>query len=217
MKYPRNYFRYPLYLALVVGYLHAFAGSYEDFFIAIKRDHRNTVEALLERGFDPNTLDETGQPGVVIALQNESFAVADALVDSARLDIEAASPAGETALMMASLRGQTSMVERLLARGAQVNRPGWSPLHYAAIGTDDHILRLLLKQGATIDARSPNGTTPLMMAAQYGPWSCVDALLSAGADIALTNDLGLSVIDFAIRGGRDGMAASLERRKGRSR
>jgi ankyrin repeat protein len=209
MTYRRNYFRFVAYLFVIVCFSPAVAGSYGDFFTAIKRDHRHTVEALLKEGFDPNTVDETGQPGIIAALLNESYEAADALAASDGLQLEAANRSGETALMMASLRGQTALVQRLLQRGAAVNRPGWSPLHYAATAPDEAPMKLLLAHGAAVDARSPNGTTPLMMAADYGPSLCVDLLLAAGARVDMKNDLGLTAIDFARQRGRDRLADRL--------
>ncbi|MBY0468658.1 MAG: ankyrin repeat domain-containing protein [Burkholderiaceae bacterium] len=188
------------------------AGSYDDFLTAIKRDHRHTIEALLQRGFDPNSVDETGQPGIIAALLNESYEVADALASSDRLQLEAVNQSGETALMMASLRGQVALVQRLLQRGAAVNRPGWSPLHYAAAAPDDAPMKLLLARGAAVDARAPNGTTPLMLAADSGSSACVDLLLAAGARADLKNDLGLTAADVARQRGRDRLADQLGRR-----
>ena len=68
---------------------------------------------------------------------------------------------------------------------------------------------VLLARGARVDARSPNGTTPLMMAAQYGPEDSVSALLKQGADVRLRNDLNLGPADFAQRGAREALAARL--------
>jgi uncharacterized protein len=72
----------------------------------------------------------------------------------------------------------------------------------------------LLDQNAYIDAESPNGTTPLMMAAHYGTPEAVKLLLEAGADPSLKNQLGLTAIDFANRASRedsaDLIAASLK-------
>jgi ankyrin repeat protein len=65
----------------------------------------------------------------------------------------------------------------------------------------------LLENYAYIDAQSPNGSTPLMMAAQYGTEATVKLLLEAGADPMLRNDLGLSAIDFAQRAERADSAA----------
>jgi len=115
--------------------------------------------------------------------------------------------------MMASLRGQLALIEQLLARGASVNRPGWSALHYSATAPDEGPMKILLAKGAAVNAESPNRTTPLMMAAQYGPSACVDLLLAAGADPSRRNDLGLTAADFASRAGRDSLAEKLQQRR----
>jgi hypothetical protein len=36
------------------------AGAYEDFFKAVKSDNVRTIQALLQRGFDPNTVNPEG-------------------------------------------------------------------------------------------------------------------------------------------------------------
>ena len=61
---------------------------------------------------------------------------------------------------------------------------------------------MLLEESAYIDAESPNGTTPLMMAARYGNGKAVQLLINEGADLHLKNHLGLSAIDFAVTGQR---------------
>jgi ankyrin repeat protein len=67
-------------------------------------------------------------------------------------------------------------------------------------------MELLLDEHAYIDAASPNGTTPLMMAAHYGTPAAVKLLLDGGADPALKNEQGLSAIDFAQRASRSDVA-----------
>jgi hypothetical protein len=63
-------------------------------------------------------------------------------------------------------------------------------------------MRLLLEHHAFVDAESPNGTTPLMMAAQYGTGDAVRLLLEAGAQALQANKQGLSALDFAQRASR---------------
>ena len=53
-----------LALVLVAVTATAQAGSYEDFFTAIRRDDGAAISALLRRGFDPNTRDPKGQVGL---------------------------------------------------------------------------------------------------------------------------------------------------------
>jgi ankyrin repeat protein len=67
----------------------------------------------------------------------------------------------------------------------------------------------LLQKGATVDAESPNGTTPLMMAAGYGSDVVVDMLLKRGADRTRKNQQGLDAAAFAKKAGRDGLAQRL--------
>ena len=67
-------------------------------------------------------------------------------------------------------------------------------------------MRWLLDNHACIDASSPNGTTPLMMAAMYGTNDGVQLLLEAGADPQIKNDKGLNAVDFAKQIQRDAAA-----------
>lgn len=178
------------------------AGSYEDFFVAIQRDDPGAVQALLRRGFDPNTADAKGTPGLSVALQADALRVAALLIQTPATDVNRRNAHQETPLMFAALRGQPDMVRALLARDAEINHPGWTPLHYAASGTSNYqpeIIALLLEESAYIDAASPNGSTPLMMAAMYGSTEAVQMLLDAGADPVVKNALGLTAIDFATR------------------
>ena len=195
--------------ALALG---AQAGSFDDFFTAIRRDDGAAITALLRRGFDPNTRDANGQIGLVLALQLGSLQAAQPLLAARNLDVQAKNRAGETALMMAALKGHTAAVQALLARDADVNQTGWTPLHYAASGPQagqTAVIALLLEHHAYIDAASPNGTTPLMMAAQYGAAESVQRLLDEGADPSLKNQLGLTAVDFALRTQRTEVAEKI--------
>ena len=180
----------------------ASAGSFDDFFIAIKNDNAVAVADLLKRGFDPNTRDAKGQPGLTVAMQERSLKAARALLEHPSIDVNAVNAAGESALMMAALKGELGGAELLLGRGAAVSLPGWSPIHYAATGPEPQLVRLLLDRGADIDAASPNGTTPLMMAAMYGTPEAVKLLIDEGADVQLKNVQGLTALQFAQRASR---------------
>jgi len=127
----------------------------------------------------------------------------------AAIDVNALNQADESALMLAALRSDLTSSQRLIERGAMVNRSGWSALHYAASGSDARIVALLLDRGADIDAGSPNRSTPLMMAARYGSEACVSLLLARGADARRRNELDLGAADFARLAGRDALARHL--------
>ncbi|MGV3492827.1 MAG: ankyrin repeat domain-containing protein [Ramlibacter sp.] len=198
----KHYIKFAFYLLVLIGLSAARAGSYEDWFVAVKRDDPKAIVELLQRGFDPNALDPSGRPALFIALQEGAVKVADVLVDFPKTNVEWRSPKDESPLMMASLKGHTALVRKLIARDAHVNKPGWAPLHYAATGGHLEIMRILLEEHAFIDAESPNRTTPLMMAAHYGSTAAVKLLLEEGADATMRNELGLSAVEFAQRGNR---------------
>lgn len=198
----RKYIKFVVYLLLAYCFSLASAGAYEDWFQAVKQDDARTIQALLQRGFDANALDPKGVPGLYTALQDGSLKVAEVLVQWPKTNVEWRTPSDESPLMMAALKGHTELVGKLIARGADVNKPGWAPLHYAATNGHLKIMELLLEEHAFIDAQSPNGTTPLMMAAHYGTPAAVKLLLDAGADTQMKNELGLTAIDFAQRGNR---------------
>jgi ankyrin repeat protein len=202
--------RFVFHLVFIIGFSSSNAGSYEDFFIAIQRDDARAVDRLLARGFDPNTRSPKGQPGLTLALQQQSLAVADRIAGHPALEVDARNEAGESALMMAALKGDLAWVQRLLGRGATVQHDGWSPILYAATGPETKTVALLLDRGAALDALAPNRTTPLMMAARYGPESSVDLLLARGANPKLRNDHGMTAADFARAGGRESLAARLD-------
>jgi len=183
----------------------AWASSYDDFFVAVKRDDVSAIRQLVQRGFDLNTRSPEGDHALYLALCDQATQVADYLVAQPGVDVEARSAKDESPLMMAAIKGQLELARRLIARNAEVNKPGWAPLHYAASDPGENstaMVRLLLEHHAYIDAESPNKTTPLMMAAHYGTPGVVKLLLEEGADPLIKNQLGLTAIDFAHRSGR---------------
>lgn len=179
------------------------ASSYEDFFKAIQLDRPSTVQNLLRRGFDPNTVAPDGVPALMKALQEQSFEVALVLANDPQIRPDVRNARDESPLMLAALRGQEALVVKLVSLGAAVNKKGWTPLHYAATGGHARVAAFLIGAHADLNAESPNGTTPLMMAAMYGNAETVKLLLESGAQVQLLNVHGLSAEDFAMRAGRD--------------
>jgi ankyrin repeat protein len=199
-----------LFLGAAIAFSAARAGSYEDFFTAIQRDNGAVVTELLNRGFDPDSVDGSGQPALIVAVKLQSMRAVQALLQHPGLNMEAANAAGETALMLAALKGDLATSRLLLDRGAKVDRAGWSPIHYAATGPEPKVVALLLDRGAPVNAASPNGSTPLMMAARYGAAESAPLLLDRGADPKRKNALGLQAGDFARLGGREALALKLD-------
>ena len=197
-----KYFKYFIYLYVFIGFSLSNAGSYEDFFKAIQFDRAEVIQKLLARGFDPNSPNEKGIPALMLASQSGATNCALVLAKHPDTKIEFANSLGETPLMMAAINNQLELAQKLIERGADVNRKGWTPLHYAATRGHREMMRLLLDNDAYIDSESDNGTTPLMVAAYAGTPLAVKLLLEAGADPTLVNQGNASALDLALTADR---------------
>lgn len=207
----RIYFKFLVYVAVSVATFGVRADSYDEFFVAVIRDDAGGLKRLLAKGMDPNSRDPKGVPALSLAIRRESPRVFEVLLAHPATDVNALNAAGESALMLAAIAGDEDACRKLLARGANVEQPGWTAMHYAASGPSTEIVRLLLSKGASVDPQAPNGTTPLMLAAQHAPEATVDLLLERGADPRKRNRRGLQAIDFAELGGRDFLVERFER------
>lgn len=187
------------------------AAPIDDLVIAAELNDGRAVLGLMLKGVDPNEPDSRGRRALFIAAKEESLRALDSLLASPLTRVDDANGQGETPLMIAAIRGSLPAVKALVKRGAAINRAGWTPLHYACSGPDNGVAAFLIANGADVNARSENGTTPLMMSARYGNSELVPLLIKAGAEPRAANEQELTAADFADRGGRDVMAKQLRR------
>jgi ankyrin repeat protein len=112
-------------------------------------------------------------------------------------------PDDDTALIAAAEAGKLSTVQMMLKNRADVEIVGRSKrtaLLAAAIGREEQfheIIRLLIRNGAGIDAQDSDGETALHSAARAGDLDMVQLLISKKAKINVKNDEGRSALDFA--------------------
>ena len=191
-------FKIFLYLYVLIGFSISKAGAFDDFFKAIVFDQVPVVGNLIYRGMDPNTPTEKGEPALVFAVRSGAPKTVAYLLKQPGIQIDATNMADETALMLAANANDLASANLLIEAGASVNRPNWTPLHYAASKGHTAMMRLLIENDAYIDAESPNGTTPLMMAAYYASPNAVKLLLEEGADPLLRNQDGQTALDMAL-------------------
>ena len=86
-----------------------------------------------------------------------------------------------------------------------------TPLHSAAAAHSREIVRLLLEQGASADARQQGGWTALHAAAQDGDVEMVRDLLQHRADVQARNDDGKTPTDIATGKGHIAVMQMLSR------
>jgi ankyrin repeat protein len=193
------------------------AGAYTDFFRAVNVDDAGAVRSLLAQGFDPNAVDSKGNTALYLALRDKSLKVARLLIDDPHIHLNQLTPADENALMIACLQGDLAIVKLMVEKGAEINKPGWTPLSYAATRGHTDIVKYLLDHAAYIDAAAPNGSTPLMMAAYFGYDSTVKLLLEEGADPKLKNAMGYTALTLATNMHHKEIAAMIAKAMGQDR
>jgi ankyrin repeat protein len=216
MNRPRRAILQTIVLTAALGLGAAHAATPREvasFFKAVQIDDAKTVKAMLAATINPNQINPIGgEPGLVLALREDSMKVFEVLLAHPATRIETPAINGNTALMMAAFKGNMPAAQALLAKGARIDPPGWTALHYAAAGGADDIARLLIKRGAQLDPTSPLASgkyTPLMMAAREGHESTVRLLLEAGADARRKNSEGLTAAQIAERADKPGIAATI--------
>jgi hypothetical protein len=109
---------------------------------------------------------------------------------------------GRTQLHHCAKNGFTTSVKRLLSiRNINVNmkddRFGATPLHSAVMNGHIEIARLLLQNGADVNAKDNDGYTPLHWAAFQGHIDILHLLVENGADLEAQENDGWRTLHFA--------------------
>jgi uncharacterized protein len=182
-----------------------------DLWIYVANDRADQVQSLLDKGVDPNTTNaRMGNPILIQAVRDGSWTVFDAVLAHPKTNIDLTNGYQESPLMYVSLEGDLPRVKKLIAMGAEFNHLGWTPLHYAAAKGQLPVVQFLLAQGALPNTPAPDGSSPILMAAQAGAIDTAVALLEAGADPAAVNSAGLDAPTAARERGNTQLAEILQ-------
>lgn len=187
------------------------AADPKDFWFYIINDHDQQLRDLLRKGMDPNRKSPNQQTPLTLAARENSWKAFDVLLASPKIDVNLPNSHQETPLMYTALLGDLTRTEKILSKGAKINQPGWSALHYASIKGHTKIVSLLLSKGANVNEPSPDGDTPLILAVRSGDINTVQALIKAGADPLLSNFKAQNAIETAQSEGRRSLATALEK------
>ena len=167
---------------------------------AVERGDIAKVRSWLDEGLDPEFQGSQIGSGLMLAAWQGNIEMMQLFVERGA-NPRRANRNGEQALQLAAWNNHQEAVKWLLAHGAPVNRDGnyWGALHYATFNGHKDLARYLIERGANVNAKSPNGSTPLMMAAREGRGDLATLLLESGADTKSRNDWGDSVLTLVMR------------------
>ena len=167
---------------------------------AVEIGNIKKVRAWLDAGLDPEFQAPNIGSGLMIAAWYGNIEMMTLFVERGA-NPRRANGNGEQPLQLAAWNGHMEAVKWLLANGAALNRDGpyWGALHYAVFNGHVELAKDLIARGAHVNARSPNGSTPLMMAAREGREDMIKPLLEAGADPRSQNDWGDNALTMAMR------------------
>ena len=167
------------------------------------------VRSLLRGGADVNAAQPDGMTALHWAALENDLQTLDVLLYAGAATDALTRVGAYTPLHLASSRGHTGAVARLVTAGSKVGpftATGVQPLHLAAQAGDVDAVKALLDGGADINAKDKtHGRTPLIFAASQDRVAALKLLLARGADARLTT----TVIDYRARAAADTQARQL--------
>ena len=96
--------------------------------------------------------------------------------------------------------GHLEIVQFLLESGADVHPEkapeGVLPIHFAAMGGNEKIVKLLIASKSDVNLADDDGTTVLHFATLWGNKKVVELLIAKGADMNVLDDDGLAPMDM---------------------
>jgi ankyrin repeat protein len=103
-------------------------------------------------------------------------------------------------LMIASSRGYSSEIDRLIGKGAEINAEnsnGITPLIYAVLNNHIGAVRTLLKYDPLLDKVTSSYETPLIIAVKNNNSEICEALIRAGAEVDFPDRNGATPLHYA--------------------
>lgn len=143
-------------------------------------------------------------PGVPVAIHLAAFfGLKEAMKVLLNVfDVDLKTYGGRTPLMVAATSERTSMVELLLAEGADIEAKddrGRTTLSLAVLRGTKEMVDLLITRGAKVNFHDGDGSTPLLTAIDRGYKAMVQLLLARGADIELKSMNGEAPAAYAAK------------------
>ena len=185
-------------------------------FPAAQKNHGMTLKLLLDAGAGVNVQDEDGQNLMLYLaaetsekLQKWGNQIIEMLLNTA-IDLEVKDKDGRTALLWAVATGKEALAKLLLTARKQniadiqaTNNRGKTALHLAIESKTNRagLVRLLLDEGADVNAQSDGGWTPLHNAAEKGYADVALLLLQEKARVNAETSSRMTALHWCARNG----------------
>lgn len=164
------------------------------------------IKAFVEKMPDINVRDANQSTALQYALAVRNLEIVKLLLAKGA-DVTASTPLGAP-IHAAARNDVPEVVQLAISKGANVREPAsnlkWLPIHYAAAGGSTQSLLLLLKAAPdTVNARTRDQETPLVLAAGLNKVEAVRVLMAAKADPNLKDRMDFTPLHKAAYYGYD--------------
>jgi len=154
---------------------------------AAMQRNKPAVRALLQQNADVNAPQIDGTTALHWAVEADDLELTDLLI-RAGAHVSAANKAGATPLLLATINGNSGLIERLIAAGADPNAPltksADTALMMASRTGKIGAMKVLVDHGARVNAKETwGGTTALMWAVSERHSDVAKLLIDHGADV----------------------------------
>jgi ankyrin repeat protein len=173
---------------------------------AVRNDNLRLAKRLIRKGADPDSKLDNLTTVLHLAIYRSNPDMVELLVDSGA-DMTLFDSERNVPLTLAAREGSCEIAAYFIEQGADVNyinnnRFKSTALMEAAYVNALDVVKLLVENGADINALGLGGYPAIMWAADSGGYESVVYLVEQGADPSFIRKPGkMNALDFAIRGG----------------
>ncbi|XP_021373443.1 uncharacterized protein LOC110463285 isoform X2 [Mizuhopecten yessoensis] len=176
----------------------------EDYLSSLNEISRRLLEYIV------NMQDSNGNTAIHYAVSHCNFEIVNLLLDTGKVDLDKQNKAGYTPTMLATLaytqtERQQEVVHRLFTMGdinARASKDGQTALMLAVSQGRTEMVKLLLENGANVNAQDNEGSTSMMVGCEHGYTEIVKLLMSQpDYDPALADNDGSTPLSIAMEAG----------------